>query len=328
MSTQLAVTAADRLVNDTCGSQRGILCEGAVRLTHSQFIGRMLDIGVRPLRIVFIVLIALLLTSLLRRALRRWVSQVSGADTALRKIRKRAPLVDTSNATESRRTQRAETIAGLMRSTGTVVVWSFATTMILPELGLNIGGLIAGAGIAGIALGFGAQNLVRDFLTGIFMLVEDQYGVGDVIDSGFATGQVEGISLRTTRLRDVDGTVWHIPNGEIHRIGNKSQQWSRAVLDVDVAYATEIDHATQVIENTAILMWHDERFADVILEEPAVWGVETLSGGGISIRLVVKTQPMQQWKIARELRARIRHAFDAEGIEMSAPVVKVNESTD
>ena len=218
-----------------------------------------------------------------------------------------------------RRAQRAETIGALLRSISAVAIWAVAGLMIMAELGLNLGPLIAGAGIVGIALGFGSQNLVRDFVTGVFMLAEDQYGVGDVIDVGPATGRVEGVSLRTTRLRDINGTVWHVPNGEIQRVGNKSQQWARAVVDVDVAYDTDIRRATEVIKASADAMWTDENSPAMMIEEPEVLGVENLGADGIAIRLVVKTAPDAQLAVARELRARIKRAFDTEGIEIPFP---------
>jgi moderate conductance mechanosensitive channel len=187
--------------------------------------------------------------------------------------------------------------------------------MILGEFGINLGPLIAGAGIIGIALGFGAQSLVKDFLSGIFLVVEDQFGVGDVVDVGEASGLVEGVSLRTTRLRDVEGTVWYVPNGEIRRVGNKSQQWSRALLDVLVAYETDLETAIGTIKEVADAVWHDEVFGPSVLEEPEVWGVEGFGPTGIAIRLVVKTRPADQWKILRELRQRLKSALDAAGVQ-------------
>jgi len=206
--------------------------------------------------------------------------------------------------------RRVETIAALLRSIASATVWTIAVFMALSEMGLNLGPLIAGAGIVGVAVGFGAQNLVHDFLSGIFMLMEDQYGVGDVIDAGSATGTVESVSLRTTRLRDVNGTVRHLPNGHIERIGNQSQQWSRAVLDVDVSYQTNIGHATEVIKRTAQTMCEDPDFSDSVLAEPEVWGVEDLGPDSVTIRLVLKTAPHEQLTVIRELRARIKAAFD------------------
>src|SRR5439155_11376125 len=181
-----------------------------------------------------------------------------------------------------------------------------------------LGPLLAGAGIVGVAIGFGAQTLVKDFLSGMFMLIEDQFGVGDVIDAGFASGVVEGVSLRTTRLRDVEGTVWHIPNGEIHRIANKSQDWSRAVLDVQVALGTDLREAERVIKEVADAVWTEERWSTSILEEPEVWGGEGMAANSVTIRLVVKTKPSDQWDLMRVLRERISSAFLAAGIKLPA----------
>jgi small conductance mechanosensitive channel len=194
------------------------------------------------------------------------------------------------------------------------VIWSIAVITILDELGVNLGPLIAGAGIAGVALGFGAQSLVRDFITGLFMVIEDQYGVGDVIDVGLATGTVEALSLRTTRLRDLEGVVWHVPNGEIHRVGNKSQQWARALVDVGVAYDADLDTATDVIRAAAQSLHQDPEYSPLVLDEPDVLGIESLSSERVVIRVVIRTQPQQQNRVARALRSRIKAALDDAGI--------------
>jgi len=183
---------------------------------------------------------------------------------------------------------------------------------------VNLAPLLAGAGIAGIALGFGAQSLVKDFVSGIFMLLEDQYGVGDVIDTGVATGTVEGVSLRTTRVRDVDGVVWHVPNGVIARLGNKSQQWARALLDVAIAYDADVAAAIDAIEQVADDLWHDPDFASVILSEPTVLGVESLTPGRVVVRVTVRTRPQQNVRVERELRTRVKTALDTAGIATPA----------
>jgi small conductance mechanosensitive channel len=172
--------------------------------------------------------------------------------------------------TSMRAEQRIEAIASVLRSIVSFVIFAVAIFMVLGELGINLGPLIAGAGVIGVAIGFGSQSLVRDFLSGAFILVEDQFGVGDIVDLGEATGTVEAVSLRTTRLRAVDGTVWHMPNGEIRRVGNMSQHWSRALLDIEVAYDTELEHARGVIKGVADRLWEEE---DSILDEPEMWGV-------------------------------------------------------
>jgi small conductance mechanosensitive channel len=217
---------------------------------------------------------------------------------------------------QARRTQRAQTIGAVLRSVVTIVIWSIAVLTVLDILGINLAPLIAGAGIVGVALAFGAQSLVRDFLSGMFMLMEDQFGVGDVIDTGVATGTVEGVSLRTTRLRDIDGVVWHVPNGTILRVGNKSQQWSRAVVDVPVTFEADTGAATEVIHEVSQAIWHEPDFASVILAEPSVLGVESLAPGRVVIRVVVRTQPQEQWRVERELRTRIKTALDAAGIAL------------
>jgi small-conductance mechanosensitive channel len=197
------------------------------------------------------------------------------------------------------------------------VIYTVATFMILGEIGINLGPLIAGAGIIGVALGFGSQSLVKDFLSGVFILVEDQFGVGDIVDlDGQTSGTVDAVSLRTTRLRSVDGTLWHVPNGEIRRVGNKSQHWSRALIDIEVAYDTDLDHAEAVIARVADEIATGD--ADVI-EQPEVWGVEQLGANGIVIRLVVKTRPSEQFRVSRELRRRIKAVFEEEGIEIPFP---------
>ena len=189
----------------------------------------------------------------------------------------------------------------------------------LGEIGFDLAPLIAGAGIVGLAIGFGAQSLVADFIAGIFIVIEDQYGVGDYVDVGAASGTVERVSLRTTVLRDVEGVVWVIPNGEIRRVGNSSQLWARTVLDVDVAYDTDIDLAASVIKDVADEVWREKRETTTILEEPEIWGVQSFGADAISIRLAVKTEPGEQWATGRLLRARLKRAFDENGIEIPFP---------
>jgi small-conductance mechanosensitive channel len=257
---------------------------------------------------------------LVRRAIRRLVASMS-EERALTTLRAPAALARTGEIPSLRRVQRAETVGALLASVASFGIWTLAGLMALGTLGLDLGPLIAGAGIVGVAVGFGSQNLVRDFISGIFMLMEDQYGVGDVVDAGPATGTVEGVGLRTTRLRDVNGTLWHIPNGEIRRVGNRSQGWARALVDVEVAYSTDLDDATAVIEQVAHGLYSDEGWAPKLLEQPEVWGVEELGPDSIRVRLVAKTRPLEQWKVARELRARLKTAFDRAGIEVSAQKV-------
>ena len=278
----------------------------------------------RAWKVVLIVVLAVVLRHVLHRLITRAISEAisSTVPVPIRPLLGQGgdgDVVEAAPLLTERRRQRTETIGSVLRSITSVLVFAIAGAMVLGELGLELGPVIASAGIIGVALGFGAQNLVKDFLNGIFMILEDQYGVGDAIDVGEASGIVEAVNLRTTRLRSVDGTVWHVRNGEILRVGNMSQGWSRALLDVSVAYDTDTDRAAAVIKDVADGVWKDEALGKLVLEEPEVWGVENLGVDGIAIRLVVKTAPLEQWTVARELRRRIKTAFAEHGIEIPLP---------
>jgi small-conductance mechanosensitive channel len=207
----------------------------------------------------------------------------------------------------------------VLKSLSTGIVGIVIVLMILSEVGVDVGPLVAGAGILGVALGFGSQALVKDFLSGIFMVLEDQYGVGDVVDVGEASGSVEAVGLRVTRLRDVAGTVWYVRNGEILRVGNQSQGWARAVLDVAVAYGEDVGRVQDLLRAVGRELHRDPDWGRLVLEEPEVWGVEALAADSVIVRLVVKTVPLEQWKVARELRRRIKARFDREGVEIPFP---------
>jgi moderate conductance mechanosensitive channel len=269
------------------------------------------------LQILLILLLASVVLHLARRVISRSVAHAKDPETGRSRLRRRSEREDPGASL--RRVQRADALGALLTSVVTVVVWVLAVFLVLAEVGVNLAPLVAGAGVIGLAVGFGAQDLVKDFLSGVFMLAEDQFGVGDIIDVGEATGVVEGVSLRTTRIRDVEGTLWHVPNGEIRRVGNSSQQWARSLLDVSVAYDTDVDTAMEVIERVANAMAGEEGYRDQFLDAPDVWGVQALSADSIDIRLVIKTLPGKQWAISRELRRRLKAAFDATGIEIPFP---------
>jgi small conductance mechanosensitive channel len=189
----------------------------------------------------------------------------------------------------------------------------------MAALGLPLGPLLASAGVAGVALGFGAQSLVKDFLSGIFMILEDQYGVGDVIDTGEAIGTVEDVTLRVTRLRDASGIVWYIRNGEIVRIGNRSQGWSTAVVDIPVGYSENLDVVLPLIREVAHDLDASEEWKTRLLEEPVVAGVESMTAGVVTVRVVAKCAPNENFPVSREIRERVKAAFDQAGIR--APVM-------
>jgi small conductance mechanosensitive channel len=319
----VAVAQSVQQVQDACGSDPGFICRRVLDWTGSEAWAEAAQrFVVPPLHILLIVVLAFLANHLVRRGIRRLTNKIIDPDSLqlFSTIKDHAPgvIVDTGPLS-LRSAARAQTLSLVLRSIASIAIWSVAITMILSELGVSIGPLIAGAGIAGVAIGFGAQSLVKDFLTGIFMLVEDQYGVGDIIDAGEATGTVEAVSLRTTRLRDVNGTVWHIPNGAIQRVGNMSQQWARALLDVEVAYGTDLDAAQDAIKGVADDLWHDRAWEGKVLEEPEVWGVEKLGPDAVVLRLVVKTRPAEQFPVMRELRRRLSDEFQRRGIHMPMP---------
>ncbi|GLX00878.1 mechanosensitive ion channel protein MscS [Microtetraspora sp. NBRC 16547] len=218
-----------------------------------------------------------------------------------------------------RRRQRAETMGSVLRSLSSVVILGTAALMILSNLGIELAPLLTSVGIIGVAVGFGAQELVKDFIAGMFMLLEDQYGVGDVIDTGVAIGTVEAVTLRVTRIRDADGKVWYVRNGTISRVGNESQGWSRAVLDVPVPYEADISVVRELLKDVSAAMWEEPEYRDVLLvEEPQVYGLEQISDKAVIFRVSVKTAPAQQAEVARELRIRVKRAFDEKDLAFAA----------
>ena len=314
---------AARLV-DACGPEPGRVCDWVFDQTDNGFLAAATEWVVeRPLKVVLIALGAFIVSRLARRGVKLVANRITSATTSdrLAKIRNQGPVKILTDAEENKRAEaRTNTLTSVLSSLISAVVWTVAILMMLGVFDIDIGPLLAGASIAGIAIGFGSQAVVKDFLAGLFMLIEDQFGVGDVIDAGEVTGTVEAVTLRTTTLRDVSGTVWHIPNGEVRRVGNLSQLWSRALLDVEVAYDTDLRFAEGVIQRVANEMWDDPEWGgDELMEAPEVWGIQRLGSDGIAIRLVVKTEPSLQWKVERELRLRIKEAFDVAGIEIPFP---------
>jgi small conductance mechanosensitive channel len=218
------------------------------------------------------------------------------------------------------RLQRAHTLASLLGSVAFVVIATITGLTVLDNF-LDIGPLLASVGVLGLAVSFGAQSLVKDVITGTFMLLESQFGVGDIVRISDVSGQVERITLRTTTLRDLHGVVHIVPNGEITRVSNLTKAWSRAVLDIGVAYRENVDHVIQVLKDVGSDFRRDSDWGARLLEEPQVMGVESLADSAVVIRLAVRTLPQQQFDVARELRRRIKNRFDAEGIEIPFPHV-------
>ncbi|HSK26363.1 MAG TPA: mechanosensitive ion channel family protein [Jiangellales bacterium] len=296
------------------------LCQLVYQVTGSEWLADWSNTLIaRPFMILVILVGAFLVRWLLHRAIDRLAGRAAAGRTPGVLARSRVPVSDIGPLSAERRSQRLSTMASLLKSITTGIVFVVALFMVIAELGFNIAPLVASAGIIGVALGFGSQALVKDFLSGLFMIVEDQYGVGDVVDLGEANGVVEAVGLRITRLRAVDGTVWYVRNGEIVRVGNMSYGWSRAVLDVSVAYGEDTGRVRRLLTEVSHELAQDEVWGELILEEPEVWGVEALSVDSVVVRVVLKTRPLEQWKVAREMRERIKRRFDAEGVEIPFP---------
>ena len=208
----------------------------------------------------------------------------------------------------------------VLRSIVAFLVWGTAIVMSLQVLGVNLATLGVSVGIVGAALAFGSQTLVRDLVTGAFMLVEDQYGVGDVVDLGEATGTVENVTLRLTRVRDIDGIVWHVPNGEIRRVGNKSQGWAVVNVDVPLAGDVDLDAADASLVAACRALAEDPQWADEILAPPEVLGVESMTAERVVVRVSVRTTSAQQWRVARALRGQVKAALEGAGIAMGSSI--------
>ena len=254
-----------------------------------------------PVRILIIIVVSLIVRAIAHRAIKRLVRPMA------------------SGLRSERRNQRAATIGSVLRSAVSFTILLIAFLLVLSELRVNLAPFIAGTSIVGVALAFGAQNIVKDFLSGMFMMLEDQYGVGDVIDFEKATGTVEAVGLRTTQLRDVNGTVWYIRNGEVVRVGNKSQGYAQVVLDVPIDASADVDLASAAILEVAVQLRGEADWATVFLGDPEMQGVERLTREETVIRLVAKVRPLEQWRTARELRRRIRERLDRIGVDAEMP---------
>jgi moderate conductance mechanosensitive channel len=335
----------------------GIACRLAWDITHSGSAATLTRVYLAGpvglvLKIAFVLVLAFLIRALTHRAINRITTRaatlgtgalgvsgagVSGSSGAGVSGSSRAGVSGTSGAgadggrgrgvlperSGERRRQRSHALGSILRNASTFLIFGIAGITILGDLGINLAPVLASAGVLGVALGFGAQNLVGDFLAGISILLEDQYGVGDVITVGLTTGTVEAVGLRVTRMRDVNGVVWHIRNGSLQQVGNQSQGWARAVIDVPVPYNQDMSEAREIMTQVATNMWQEPEWEGVILEEPKVWGVQSLSSSEAMWRLVAMTTPPRQYEVERALRERIMGALDARGLTTPVPTTIV-----
>jgi moderate conductance mechanosensitive channel len=293
------------------------LCSQVLDWTHNQWLANSSYlIIVKPIRIIGIVLIAMLIRFLLHRAIRRLTTSTSRASmpALLKPLKERtAATAEEGQFIPERRRQRAEAIGSVLRSFVTAVVFTLAALLVLGEFGFNLAPLLASAGIAGVALGFGAQSLVKDLIAGLFMLLEDQYGVGDSVDLGDASGVVETVGLRITTVRDARGVLWYVRNGEIVRVGNKSQGWAMVVIDIPIGFVNS-EQAIGVMRTAAQAVADDPAHATEFLEPPDVVGVETMTVDGATIRTIAKTTADGQIAVQRELRRALTEALESSGI--------------
>lgn len=269
--------------------------------------GRIFDLSATDvielaLRIVFIWFLVWVGISVVRLIARRIVAAVDDGDEARLSVREK----------------RGQTAAQLVRSVGGVAAVIFGIIATL-NLFIDIRPILAGAGILGLAISFGSQSLVKDIISGFFILIEDQFVVGDVIEAAGRTGTVERITLRVVTLRDLRGVVHMIPNGQLATVSNLTRSWSRAVVDIGVAYEANLDRALEVFREEANTLWEDAAWKPKLLGAPDVVGVDELGDSGVILRTLVRTQPGQQWDCAREFRRRIKNRLDAEGIEIPFP---------
>jgi len=219
--------------------------------------------------------------------------------------------------------QRTRTLTSLLRSMGRVIIFVIFLFMFLSAIGLDLGPLLAGAGVVGLAISFGAQSLVKDVISGLFILIENQFGVGDVVRIEGVSGAVERMTLRVVVLRDVHGVVHIVPNGEIKKVSNLTRTWARVVLDVGVAYKEDVDRVIAVMRDVGRELWDDEEWRPLLVDPVEVPGVERFDDSAVTIRLTAKTLPLKQWDVARELRRRLKRRFDAENIEIPYPHQKL-----
>ncbi len=309
----------------SCGDNPGIACRLAWDLTRSTNAAQLVRIYLagpasQAGRILFIIVLALVVRTILGRLIRRVTERAATATLPVNangRMHKAAVAVHAAGL--ERRSQRARALGSILRSGVSAIVFGIAALTILGILGFDLAPLLASTTVLGVALGFGAQNLVRDYLAGILMLVEDHYGVGDTINAGVATGTVEAMTLLTTQVRDVNGVVWHIRNGTIDSVGNESQGWSRAVIDYPVPYGEDLSRIRQLMDQAADSLFGERGWRQLMLEKPEVWGAQELSSKEVTMRIVAKTAPMRQWEVARELRARVKMVLDAAGVAPAGP---------
>lgn len=320
----MTVPVAVASVVEVCGEPGTgrLLCRWLYEETGSELAARAGLVVTTAGRIVAILLAAWVLSRLLRRYATRLGGRFeSTLEARLERSYQRGAITDTQRF-RGRRLQRLHATIGVIRGVLGTAVWAGAVLLVLSqELGVRLQPILAGAGLVGVIIGFGAQQLVRDVIAGIAMLIEDQYGVGDWIEVDGKFGAVERVGLRSTAFRDVDGVVHHVLNGYIQRVGNLSQEWARATFDVPVALDADLTRAKALILEVATGLVEDPVWAPDIIGPPEIWGVQAFGPSGVQVRVVIPTKPLRNWDVTRQLRERLKNAFDDHGIRMPPQLV-------
>ncbi|WP_243789541.1 mechanosensitive ion channel family protein [Saccharopolyspora gloriosae] len=309
------------LTQPDCVHDDGSWCQTVSRWTGNDWLAMYSDLLIaKPLNILLIVLTAFLARYFVHRTITR-LTRGNGGKTPklLTPLKERRNEAAGMALLSERRVQRARTIGSVLKSLTSFLIFGLALMYALKSLGIELAPILASAGVLGVAVAFGAQNLVRDFLSGMFMMVEDQYGVGDIVDLGEAAGTVEAVGLRVTTLRDLNGTVWYVRNGEILRVGNSSQGFAVAVVDFPISHTSSVEKAMEVATRVATEAASREPLSKDVMDPPEMLGVDQITSDTITLRLTVKVRPSTQWAVQRRLRVAIKRAYDDEDIQPPYP---------
>ncbi|MFG2842683.1 mechanosensitive ion channel family protein [Kitasatospora sp. NPDC048296] len=275
------------------------------------------------LQIILIIVLAMVLRVVVSKLITQLIARMARGHEHHEESRLGGLLANHGVVNPERRQQRSEAIGSVLRSVASFSILGTAALMVLSALGVNLAPLLASAGVAGVAIGFGARNLVTDFLSGVFMIMEDQYGVGDDIDTGVATGTVLEVGLRVTKLRGANGEIWYIRNGEVKRIANMSQGWATASVDVQVGYKENLQRVEDLIQETAESLSKEAPYDELVWAPVSILGVESVAADSVMVRVEARTAPGKAPLVSRALRQRLKSAFDLAGIKVKEEATAV-----
>ncbi|MFM2076740.1 MAG: hypothetical protein RJA49_630 [Actinomycetota bacterium] len=313
-----AETTTDPALTEVCGTRPSWFCEWTWNATGNRMLSRAVDWLIsRPIAAIVVIAVAALLNRWLRRGVGGLIHRVTAPPAIAVGAMERMGV--TTFSPDPREETRTRTLTAVAKASVSTIIWTITALLVLGLFNVQLAPLLAGAGIAGIAVGFGAQSLVRDTIAGFFMLLEDQCGVGDEIDISTVAGTVETITMRATQIRAADGTLWTVPNGAILRVGNQSRNWAQANIDILVGHDADLDRVADLAARAAATVCAEPDVAAVMLRDPQVVGVERVDASGSLLRLTVRTTPGQQGGVARKIRLGVKQALDAEGLGYHPP---------